>query len=147
MNRWICKILIALMVLFPDIAAGAEEKKVEYGKYVCITDRVVGFQTPEHSTDRYAGTILMSPERQKFFATIRKVLKVDTPSAMLKDGFIQHYPERCFSKGNIENLEKQWESGVPSYTGPDVESFTDWCLARSAVELPTGSATTKCFCR
>ena len=73
------------MVLFPDVAAGAEEKKVEYGKYVCITDRAVGFQTPEHSTGRYAGTILMSPERQKFFATIRKVLKVDTPFGMLKD--------------------------------------------------------------
>jgi hypothetical protein len=144
MSRWI-KILIALMVLLPDVAVGAEEKKVEYGKYVCITDRAVGFQTPEHSTDRYAGTILMSPERQKFFATIRKVLKVDTPFGMLKDGFIEHYPERCFSKETIENLGRQWESEGYHYIGPDVENFMEWCLARSAVELTTGSVTTKYY--
>jgi hypothetical protein len=47
-------------------------KEVEYGKYVCITDRAVGFQTPEHSTERerYAGSILPSPDHQKFFADI-----------------------------------------------------------------------------
>jgi hypothetical protein len=133
------------MVLFHDVAAGTEEKKIEYGKYVCITDRAVGFQTPEHSTDRYAGTILMSPERQKFFATIRKVVKVDTPFGMLKDGFIEHYSERCFSKENVENLEKQWESGGINYNGPNIEDFMKWCLARSAVELTAGSVTTKYY--
>jgi hypothetical protein len=98
-------------------AAEPQGKEVEYGKYICITDRAVGFQTPEHSTDLYAGSILPSPERQKFFATIHKIQKVALPLAMLKDGIIEHYPERCFSKENIDNLENQWEHGGINYNG------------------------------
>jgi hypothetical protein len=104
-------------------AVGAEEKEVEYGKYVCITDRAVGFQTPENSTNRYAGSILLPPEHQKFFATIHQVQKVDSPISMLRDGFIEHYPERCFSKENIANLEKQWERGGLNYNGPNIGDF------------------------
>jgi hypothetical protein len=80
------------MVLLPDVVAGTEGEKVEYGKYVCITDRAVGFQTPENSTDRYAGTVLVSPERQKFFATIHKVLRVDTPSGHIKGWLYRALP-------------------------------------------------------
>lgn len=85
------------------------------------------------------------PNDRNFLRLFTKYLGWTRPQGILKDGFIEHYPEGCFSKENIENLRKQWESGVPHGIGPGVRDFMQWCLARSAVELTTGSVTTKYY--
>jgi hypothetical protein len=141
------RLLILFLACLPVMAA-ADEQPVEYGKYVCITDRAVGFQTPENGGQRYAGSILMSPEKQKFFATIRKIdtIALDPTVGWIKHGIIQHIPERCFAKEHIENLEKQWQAGKGmNYSGPNVDDFFEWCLAHNAVELTSGSLTYKYY--
>jgi hypothetical protein len=45
----------------------------EYGKYFCITDRAVGFQSAEGATRRYSGNIELDQKEQKFFIDIIKI--------------------------------------------------------------------------
>jgi hypothetical protein len=61
-----------------------DEREVQYGKYVCVTDRAVGFQNSPADNQRFAGAIQMSPDKQRFFVTIRKVQKVSDPMICLQ---------------------------------------------------------------
>ena len=146
MHRNLLLALIATLV--PALATAEGEKEVQYGKYVCITDRSVGLQTPENGTQRYAGSIQMSPERQRFFATISKIgtVPLNGPQSWIKDGVVQHVPERCFSPENIQKLEEQWQRGSGmNYMGPNVQDFAEWCLAKSAIQITIGDLTEKYY--
>jgi hypothetical protein len=57
---------------------------------------------------------------------------------LTKEGFIEHYPDRCFGAGASENLERQWENGRIGYDFPNLEEYEAWCFARSTAELVTG---------
>ena len=135
-----------LFLAFAIVALSASHgygQEAEYGKYICITDRAVGLQTSENGAERYGGAIQMSPGKQKFFVTISKIetLPLNGPQKWVKDGVIQHVPERCFSPENIEKLERQWQNGGGNFAAPNVENFSDWCLARSAAQLNDGTFT------
>jgi|SRR5262249_3346777 len=135
---------ISALAVAAGVAAGSAalaDDEVKYGKHICITDRAVGIQTPESSTNRYAGVIVPSPGHQKFFVTIRKIEKVDSSTRWLKDGITEHYPEPCFNKKNIDHIERQWENEDIEYGGEwtevDLYNFPRMCLAKSVAELKT----------
>jgi hypothetical protein len=77
------------------------------GRYIYTTDRAVGFQ--HEDSKRYAGAIRMSPEKERFYVTVREVKKVGPDENWLVDGFVEHQPERCFGKKTVDRLEDMWE--------------------------------------
>src|SRR5262249_40816186 len=58
-------------------------------------------------------------------------------------GIVQHNPELCFSKENIERLEDDWKHG--GMTGVDELTFTTQCFSKSYVELNDGNLTVKYY--
>lgn len=123
-------ILFALVL--PGFATVGNAQEVQYGKYVCITDRAVGLQTRPNSTDRYAGGIRLKPELQKFFATISKI----------------QIAERCFSSETIQALENARRSEPESILSPPpygLQYFTNSCLARSMLYVDTGELSTSYY--
>jgi hypothetical protein len=123
-------VLALLACLLPIPVTAEDWQDVQYGKYLCVTDRAVGFQTPPNSSQRYAGVIEMSTDRQKFFATIKKIEVVPLTGVKnwVQDGIIQHVPERCFSQENVQKLENQWKHGGMNYLAPNVEDSINGAL-------------------
>jgi hypothetical protein len=136
MHVWLRRLSVIFGILLTGIAHAADEKTVEYGKYVCITDGAVGLKSKENTTQRYAGVIQMPPGKQKFFATLSRIKKVasNSVSEWIQDGVIQHNPEYCFSNKNIAKLQNEWDS-ENDILGYEIGNFAQWCLARSAVKL------------
>jgi hypothetical protein len=137
MRRIAIRAIIVGVIVLHASAYAEDAKQVEYGKYVCVTDRAVGIQTAERTHERFAGAIQVSPERQKFFVTIQKVERAEPPH-LLKDGFIEHNFQYCFNKEAISKLDEQWEKGGLNYGGPNINDFAEWCLARSRIEVNAG---------
>ena len=125
--------LITLAVIAP---AAADE--LQYGTYVCVTDRAVGIQTSaSNDNERFAGNIILTPERQRFFVTIRKM----PAEGFIRDGWTVHLSERCFSEETTKRLQRDWENNGKSeggYQYPTSSDFQKWCLATSQLRIKMG---------
>jgi hypothetical protein len=129
---------LLLVIAFSIQSASADQLDSRYGKYLCITDRSVGFQTPENGGARFAGSIRMPPEQQKFFVTLRKVQKVARNEPQYQHGLLRHSPERCFSQEGMDAIEKRWEAGGDDSKGIGLREYALWCLAVDSLEVSAG---------
>lgn len=122
---------VCLLVLASSDVA-SQEKIVEYGHYLCVTDRAVGFQ-PD-GTGRYAGEIQMSPDHQKFFAEILKITQGQRNvfAEDMSKNYLLH--DHAFCSQTFENLEKEWKAGDTGKS-PVNEMFFSSCLAKSVLVI------------
>jgi hypothetical protein len=135
-QRIVVIVMSAAFLLNPTAwAIAAEPEYPPYGKYVCVTDRVVGMQTEKDNGERFAGQIKPTPTQQRFFVTIRKVLPY---SGSRYEGWLSHSP-RCFSDDEIKGLQRDWAEGFPIPRNSRFgDQFQEFCLTTTELQVDTG---------
>jgi hypothetical protein len=134
--------MIPLIVLAAMAPAAADDvPEPQFGTYVCVTDRAVGFQggSTSNGKERFAGNIRLPPEYQRFFVTLRKIALADHFTV---DGWLAHPPGQCFSDQVMKRLQGEWENNgnsVGHYEYPDIRNFQQQCLATSEVQIKAGA--------
>jgi hypothetical protein len=121
---------LILLLTTPRLSI-ADNTEVQYGTYVCITDRTVEIQSSKDSNERYAGAIKVGPERERFFITIHEITQADSVFETQKDGWSLHNPRTC--KGMLEHYEAEWKEHGTFLFGADI------CFAKSELHVKTGS--------
>jgi hypothetical protein len=131
-------LLFCFLVFEPSqVISEASKQMPRYGKYICVTDRAVGFQTGTDN-QRYSGKIQVSPSLQKFFVTIKKIKNYDDNPLPEPDGIVVHIPKYCFGEKTIQNLQKQWEGIEGSYIRPYIFEYEEACLSRNLAVIAAG---------
>jgi hypothetical protein len=143
-ERTVVTVPLAALLLNPTAwAMAAELEYPPYGKYLCISDRVVGMQGPEKpNEERFAGRIKPSPDIERFFITIRKIEKSDfdiyRTDPNTKEMWSTHSSRNCFSEQQLKDLQDDWDKGYSIPQNSYGDEFQKYCLMVTELHLDTG---------
>jgi len=129
-----------MLTLGSNSTAMAANAHLEYGQYLCKSDRTAMIQlSPKQKDKGFAGNIHIPPDFQTIYLTIGKVQNSD------HDGpdVITHRTDTCFSSQQMNALKGDIDLDAPSAsTMPegDKQVFITQCLASSRLDIKTGSS-------
>jgi len=119
-------------------AKASSEREVEYGNYVCVSDRAVGFQPSENASQEiYSGRIQLDPTKQKFFIRISPVTVEANPDKAAQIDV--HSPSFC------NDLFGSTPDGLWLKSGFDIDMYNILCLSHSILEITTSGTPTKYY--
>ena len=96
------KLLVLLSPLILCFSIMPTASEVEYEKYLCVTDRVVGF------TSSYSGSISIPGEFQKFSIEIEKITLSATEKLDVEVPHDKDYCQKFYSSDKIEEAWVKW---------------------------------------